>query len=216
MNKTQTAYTIPGLGANSKIYERIDWPKNWKVTHLEWQVPESEDQSLEDYITNFSKQIKADKPIIIGTSFGGILAQEIAEMVQASHCYILSSISAHDQLSPAMKLVRETKAYKVFPVKYLNQIEAVFQKIPNDKLQKRLKFYPYYLDQRDPVYIRWGIRQVLHWKGLKKRSVPLTHLHGRQDQVFPIKHIKGAQVIDNCDHAMVLTKAQRISKILNS
>ena len=54
MEKVQI-YCMPGLGASPKIFEHISLPEETFELHfLEWKIPLSLDESLEDY----AKQLK--------------------------------------------------------------------------------------------------------------------------------------------------------------
>ncbi|PHO00078.1 alpha/beta hydrolase, partial [Rhodobacteraceae bacterium 4F10] len=54
---------------------------------------------------------------------------------------------------------------------------------------------------------------VLHWK--QEESIPgIIHIHGKKDEVFPIKYIKNSIEIENGTHVMILNKAKTISEIL--
>ena len=43
----------------------------------------------------------------------------------------------------------------------------------------------------------------------------IVHIHGTKDNVFPLKHIKNAIEIKGGTHIMILTKAKKISKIID-
>ena len=42
----------------------------------------------------------------------------------------------------------------------------------------------------------------------------IVHIHGNNDGIFPIKHIKNCIVIEGGTHVMILNKAKEISKLL--
>jgi len=70
------------------------------------------------------------------------------------------------------------------------------------------------LSVRDEMYLKWSIKNVLKWKQ-NEPSKNLIHIHGTDDSVFPIKHIKNAIEIPGGTHAMILNKAKIISEIIN-
>lgn len=75
-------YFIPGTAANSKIFERIELPKDQFEMHfLEWIVPASKDETIEAYAKRFSEGIIHENPILLGVSFGGIMAQEVSKII---------------------------------------------------------------------------------------------------------------------------------------
>ena len=66
---------------------------------------------------------------------------------------------------------------------------------------------------RDPLYLNWAIYNVLHWKQDKPLD-NIVHIHGNNDGVFPMKHIKNCVEVPKGTHVMILAKAKKISKII--
>ena len=76
-----------------------------------------------------------------------------------------------------------------------------------------MKLYKEYLCVRDEKYLTWAISNVLNWQQTKPLNNTL-HIHGVEDHIFPIKHIKNCIKIEKGTHIMILTKAKSISKII--
>ena len=72
-------YLMPGMSANSLIFEKINFPSNFKLYYLDWIDP-LKNESLETYAKRFSALIMHDDPVLIGVSFGGVLVQEISKI----------------------------------------------------------------------------------------------------------------------------------------
>jgi len=86
-------YFVPGLSASSKIFEYLDLPADKYTCHyLEWITPENERESIEDYALRLCAFIKESNPILVGVSFGGIMVQEMARIVEAKKTIIISSV----------------------------------------------------------------------------------------------------------------------------
>ena len=84
-------YLMPGMSANSLIFEKIEFPSDYTLHYLEWIDP-SKDESLEDYAKRFSKLIIHNDPILIGVSFGGVLVQEISKIIKHNVAEIKTKI----------------------------------------------------------------------------------------------------------------------------
>ena len=83
---------MPGLAANSQIFKYISLPDDKFVLHyLEWLLPESIDESIEDYAKRMCEFIKEKNVILIGVSFGGIIVQEMAKIIKPIKLVIISS-----------------------------------------------------------------------------------------------------------------------------
>lgn len=214
MNKIQV-YLLPGLGANTRIFERLEWPEEVSIHPMDLLQPLSKEESIEEYIRRFCKTIDREEgpKVIIGVSFGGIIAQEMAKYLEFDKIIIISSIKSNRELSPSLQFFKKTNTYKLFPSKQLGNIEKLALKISSGKTKIRISRYDYYLTRRDPLYIDWCIDKIMNWK--QEESKPgLIHIQGEKDEIFPVKHLKGYIPIAGGDHAMIITKAKKISQIL--
>lgn len=207
-------YFVPGLAANTKIFERISLPEeHFELHFLDWMLPTSIDESIEEYAERLCAKIQHKNPVLIGVSFGGIIVQEMSKIIDCKKIIIISSVKNNKEFPKRFKLVQVTKAYKLFPSKVISNIESYERYFFNDYLKKRAELYKIYLSIRDKKYLQWAIYNVLHWK--QEKSIPeIIHIHGKKDEVFPIKHIKNSIEIENGTHVMILNKAKTISEIL--
>lgn len=213
MTKTHL-YFMPGLAASSKIFEYLSLPeKVFELHFLEWLIPNSIDESIETYAQRMCTNIQHKNPILIGVSFGGILVQEMSKIIPCKKVIIISSVKSNKELPKRLKLALITKVYKLFPSKIIANIEKYEHYFFNDYLKKRAELYKIYLSVRDPNYLQWAIYNVLHWQQ-NKELANIIHIHGKKDEVFPIKHIKNSIEIENGTHVMILNKAKKISKLL--
>lgn len=213
MNKTHI-YFVPGLAANTKIFERISIQKSTLKLHfLEWILPLSINESLESYAQRMCEKIEHKNPILIGVSFGGVMVQEMSKIINCKKVIIISSIKNRNELPKRLKIAQKTKAYKLFPIKIIENIETYEQYFLSDYLKKRAKLYKLYLSVRNTTYLKWAIQTILNWQQ-KETLQNVSHIHGSNDEIFPIKHIKNSIEINEGTHIMILNKAKIISKIL--
>lgn len=213
MSKTHL-YFVPGLAANTKIFERISLPEeHFELHFLDWMLPTSIDESIQDYAQRLCAKIQHKSPILIGVSFGGIMVQEMSKIIDCKKIIIISSVKNNKEFPKRLKLAQITKVYKLFPSKVIANIESYERYFFNDYFKKRAELYKIYLSIRDKEYLQWAIYNVLHWK--QEESIPgIIHIHGKKDEVFPIKYVKNAIEVENGTHVMILTKAKTISEIL--
>jgi pimeloyl-ACP methyl ester carboxylesterase len=204
MNKI-SVYFIPGLAASSAIFERIVLPKDQFDTYLlEWDIP-LENETLSEYAKRICNKITAENPVLIGVSFGGILVQEMAKFVNAKKIIIISSVKSNKEFPRRMILAKNTKAYKLFPISLVANIENLAKFSFGIKVNQRLKLYEKFLSLRDSSYLEWAIKQIIHWdRTVVDKNV--IHIHGDQDAIFPIKYIKNCIVVKGGTHIMILNK----------
>ncbi len=207
-------YFVPGLAASIDIFEYLELPKEtYEIHYLDWLIPLSENETLEDYAARMCKRIQHDNPVLIGVSFGGIMVQEMSKIVPTRKTILISSVKTKYELPRRLQIARTTKAYKLFPTKAIVNIESFAKYAFGSMAQKRIDLYRKYLSMRDEIYLPWAVYHVLHWQ--QETPLPnIIHIHGDADGVFPIKHIKNCTIIEGGTHVMILNKAKKISELL--
>ncbi|KAF2513722.1 alpha/beta hydrolase [Flavobacterium zhairuonense] len=208
-------YFMPGLAASPAIFERIKLDESVFETHLlEWEIPKQK-ESLSDYAFRISQKIKHENPILIGVSFGGILVQEISKHIKAQKVIIISSVRSNLEFPRRMKIGKTTKAYKLIPMKLILNIENLAKYSFGEKVKKRIKLYEKFLAVRDLHYLQWAVESVILWD---RSAVDdnVIHIHGDQDDVFPIKYINKCIVVKGGTHIMILNKYKWLNENLPS
>ena len=207
-------YFMPGMGANSKIFERIRFDENMYSFHfLEWLEPFKK-ESLVDYCKRLIENIHHENPVLIGVSFGGVIVQEIAKLIPVRHVIIISSVKNVSEFPLRMIWARRLKLYHIFPTKYVNQLEDFTKKIVSSKkIKHRIEMYKAYLTMRSSNYLNWAFKQMIEWKNEHPIS-NIIHVHGDKDHIFPSKHIKDAIILKNATHVLVLMQASWLNKNL--
>ena len=207
-------YFVPGLAASSKIFEYLKFPEEkYELHFLEWLLPLSEKETIEDYAQRMAISITESSPVLIGVSFGGIIVQEISKYLSPKKIILISSVKSRDELPKRLKAIQLTKAYKLFPAKAITNIEELSIYAFGNFAKKRVGLYKEYLSIRNEKYLAWAIYNMLHWQQISPLKNTL-HIHGNNDGVFPIKHIKNCVTINKGTHIMILNKAKSISKII--
>lgn len=196
---------MPGLAASSLIFERIELPENIFEMHLlDWEMPLI-GETLTAYAQRMSQLITEENPVLIGVSFGGVLVQEIAQFLNPKKVIIISSVKTNLEVPLRMKFAKSTKAYKLLPTSWLQNVELIAKYSFGDAIKQRLKLYEKYLSMREKVYLDWAIEQMLLWKRTQPDPT-VIHIHGTLDEVFPVKNIKNYIPVSGGTHIMILSK----------
>ena len=198
-------YFMPGMCANSLIFERIKLSPNFKSHYLSW-IPPLQNESLRNYVLRLSKYIKHENSVLIGVSFGGVIVQELSKILKIKKVIIISSVKSNKELSNSMKFAKKTKSYKLLPLTWLEDFESLLVFVLGPKIKRKVNLYRKYLSVRDENYLKWAIKELVNWK----QSIPLKnviHIHGTYDLVFPVLNLKNYIPIERGDHTMILRRA---------
>ncbi|WP_396171708.1 alpha/beta hydrolase [Flavobacterium sp.] len=206
-------YFMPGLAASSAIFEKISLSEAiFETILLEWEIP-LDNETLSQYAKRIALKVTHPNPVLVGVSFGGILVQEMAQFIDARKVIIISSVKTNLEFPKRMKVAKATKAYKLIPTNLFANIESLSAFSFGSKINQRLKLYEKFLRVRDKHYLDWAVEQVILWE----RTVAdegVIHIHGDEDDVFPIKNIQNCMVVKGGTHVMILTKYKWLNENL--
>ena len=212
-------FCISGLGADERIFKNLH-VEGVNFHHIKWLTPEK-DETIQHYAQRLAEQIFSPQPILLGVSFGGMLAIEISKIILVDKIILISSIKSYTELPNWMKRCGKLKLDKLIPKKQIGSIKPlkVIRPIQDYFLgaqtPEEKKIANEYRDTVDPVYLKWSINQILNWK-CDCTSTKLFHLHGDNDHIFPIKKVKPTHIISKGGHLMVMSRCEEINKILQS
>tara|TARA_B100000767_G_C19570791_1_gene453115 strand:- start:118 stop:777 length:660 start_codon:yes stop_codon:yes gene_type:complete len=208
-------YFVPGLAAGPEIFEHLELSsEKYDLNYLKWIKPLALEESISNYAMRMTDNITHKNPVLIGVSFGGIMVQEMSKYIDTKKIIIISSVKSNNELPKRFKMAKFTKVYKFFPTKIVSNFEDYAKYFLGKSLKKRAEIYKKYLSVRSKSYLNWSINSILNWKQEKPQN-NIIHIHGTSDHVFPIKNIDNAIEIEGGTHVMILTKAKKISKIID-
>ena len=213
--KKTHCYFVPGLAASKEIFKNIRLPEtDFEIHILEWLIP-NKDETLSAYAKRMCERISHENPVLIGVSFGGVVAQEMSDFVALQKLIIISSVKTKHELPRRLKIVKNTGIYKVLPTGWALSVKDLTKLAIGPKSRKRLRLYQEYLWMRDKTYLDWAIKQMVCWDRDKVLR-EVVHIHGDADIVFPIKNLKPDFVIPNGTHVMILNKGSKVSALLQN
>lgn len=216
MNQKKTCiYFVPGLAASKEIFKNIRLPEEqYGVFILEWLIPEK-DELLETYARRMAALVTEPNAVLVGVSFGGVMAQEMSAFLSLKKLIIISSVKTRHELPKRLKFARKTGAYKLVPTSWALSVKDLTKFAIGPRSRKRLNLYQEYLSVRDKWYLDWSIKQMVCWER-EIEVAGVVHIHGDADIVFPIKHIKNTIILEGGTHVMVLNKGSKVSKLLEN
>lgn len=211
----QKIYCIPGFGTDEKIFSNLTID-NAALVYINWLDPLPK-ESYPDYVQRMAAKIDETEPVIIGVSFGGMVALEIARTRKVKQVILISSIKTTDELPRKWRLIGRLKLNKVFPIKRIQATET-FYALANKRVgaftEEEKAFANNYRRIIKTNYMIWALHQILNWKN---KEVPenIVHIHGTDDLIFPVKTSHPTHIIQGGTHMMVMNRAAEVSAIIN-
>ena len=207
-------YLLSGLGADYRVFRRL---KIQGVTTqlIEWIQPKK-NESLESYTQRLLPQIQEETPIhLLGVSFGGIIAQELAKIKSCKSLTIISSVKSKEEYSLPLKIVRKIRIDKIVPIsvlKWLGKISGPFFFGVSAKEEKIM--LRGIMDDTEKEFLKWAIDKILTWEGNNHQRI--YHIHGSADRIFPVRRLLNYQSIEKGGHLMIYNRAEEINRLVES
>jgi pimeloyl-ACP methyl ester carboxylesterase len=207
-------YLFSGLGADERAFGRLDFYPA-KTYHIKWHRPLAQ-ESIQEYAQQIAEQITELNPILIGLSFGGIMAIEVSKVLPAYQQLILiSSVKTKNEIPWYFRWAGKIGLYKLILTGLLKVTNPFIYWLFGLKNKEDKQLFKAMLKDADSVFMKWAIRQILTWQN-KGMPSNLIHIHGKTDRLLPIRYIKNALKIDNAGHFMIYNQAVIINDILKA
>ncbi|HEU5289478.1 MAG TPA: alpha/beta hydrolase [Cyclobacteriaceae bacterium] len=202
-------YLLSGLGADKRVFDFLDF-SDYQVRHIEWISP-NENESIESYAQRLSDQIQNQKPILIGVSFGGMMAVEIAKLREPEKVILISSAKTKHDIPMLYWLAGMSNIVKILPgslFKKVNSLTYWFFGAHGTIEQAMLRKI---ISDTDDTFLKWAINQITNWKN--ETIIRNTFLiHGNQDRILPNK--KPDFIIEKGGHLMITNRPAEINSII--
>ena len=120
-------YFISGIGADKRVFSFLDL-SFCEPVYVDWIEPLKQ-ESLESYALRLRKEIRESHPTVVGISFGGMLATEMAKADANLKAIIISSNKTADEFPSYLRIGKYFPFYKWLPGKFISKLSAT--PIPN-------------------------------------------------------------------------------------
>ena len=211
-NALKDIYCISGLGADERVFQKLEF-QGYQPVHICWVEPKKR-ESISEYSMRLTTQIESERPILIGLSFGGIMAVEMAKHIDTEKVILISSTKNELEVPFYFKIFRWLPIYQLLPAKlmlWLGQLIASWffslETVAERKLFKAILF------DTNARFFKWAIHQVVIWKN---ELIPhnVYHIHGKSDRIFPFRFVSEDFSVENGGHLMIMNRAELVSNLI--
>lgn len=210
-----TLYFLSGLGADKRVFKKLILPEKYNIVHIDWIIPQP-NESVGHYAQRLSAIIKTNEPFsIIGLSFGGIMANELAKITHPEKVILISSVAASNEIPWYFKPFKYLAVYQLISKNHLKKKNKILYWIMGAHTMKEKVLMHQIAKETDLTFFKWAITQLLNWK----QKLPVTNvsrIHGTCDNIFPIKNTIHAHEIHGGGHLTVYAQAHEVSALLTS
>jgi len=206
-------YILGGLGTDERIFQYIDF-SGFAVHYIKWVSPVKA-ETIQSYAKRITEQIHVQKPILIGVSFGGIMAVEIAKLIATEKVILISSAKTRNELPFYYRLAGILQFHKLLPARLLKYPNYFAYWLFGVKNRRDKDLLAAILRDTDKGFLRWAIGTIATWKN-KYKHTNLLHLHGTADRILPSSFIKDAIPVQAGGHFMIVNKSDLLTTMLRN
>ncbi|MBA4139033.1 MAG: alpha/beta hydrolase [Segetibacter sp.] len=206
-------YFLPGLGADKRGFSFLDL-SFCQPQFIQWPTP-MPNETLPSYAERLFTLINDEEATIVGLSFGGMLATEIAKQHPKTKAIIISSAKTYREIPMYLRFWKRLPIYNLI-VKERTKTSSRFvlqilgaQGIEQKKVQHEI------LMSSNPAFTRWAMDAIVKWNNI---VVPknVIHIHGTADRLLPYRYVKADYTVAGGEHVMIMDKAPEVSALLKT
>jgi pimeloyl-ACP methyl ester carboxylesterase len=205
----KSVYLLSGLGADSRVFDFLSFDY-CHVRNLVWIAPEQH-ETIRSYAARLLQQITVKRPILVGVSFGGIIAIEIAKLVDIEKVVLISSVKTRFDIPRHFRLAGWMRLHRFVPAALFKMVNPVTYWFFGTTGASERELLKEIIKDTDIQFVEWAIASILTWTN-EDMLDNLTHVHGTRDRIFPLRtaHFKVA----DGGHLMIVDKAHEVTRIL--
>jgi len=204
-------YFISGLGADERAFAYLDLPGVEKV-YLNWLEPLPK-ETMQHYAQRMADRITTPNPVIVGLSFGGMMAMEIAKLIPVKQLILISSAKTKNELPPYFRFCRYLPLHKLLPLDTIGMQPTIMRFFFGARTPNQQAILKQIIQNSVKGFNQWAINQVVNWNNTTI-AAPVVHLHGNADNLLPLRFVQANYIIAGGDHFMVGTKAKKLSELI--
>lgn len=207
MNKI---YIFSGLGVDKRVFATIDF-SGLNISFVDWIDP-LKNETFESYAERISKDFEKHS-ILIGLSFGGMLAVEVSKIIPVKNVILIASAKNKNELPKWFLIAGKLKLNRIVPASLLKTTNFVTNWLFGVTTSTEKLLLKNIIKHTNPTFLKWAINQIVNWKNI---DIPQNciHIHGTKDRILPSKHLKVDYTIKNGSHFMTVNKAKEIERII--
>lgn len=184
------------------------------IHFLPWLTPNHE-ESFEAYVRRFSAQVdRADGSVLIGVSFGGMIALELSRFLNFQKVILISSAVEHKQVFSLFRGLGKMGLFQILPKWLLVPPGILRDWLFGVVLKPERLLLRAIIKDTDLIFLRWALFQIANWKP-KQLPENLQIIHGTADRLLKPPAYPSTVRIKGGGHLMILDRADEISAFIN-
>lgn len=205
----KSIYVFSGLGTDERVFQNIDFGDHI-TTFIRWIKPNDKER-IESYAKRLTEQIHNDQPILVGLSFGGIMATEVGKLIDTEKIIIIASAKIRKEIPFYYLLAGRLRLHKLLPARFLVRPNAFNNWLFGTQTEQEKKLLSEIFKDTDISFLKWAIDKIVTWKNEVEHK-NINHIHGTADRILPYRFVTCDLTVEHGGHFMTVNKANEITE----
>ncbi|WP_338868768.1 alpha/beta hydrolase [Spirosoma sp. SC4-14] len=205
----KSIYIFSGLGADERVFKHLDF-SGFDTTFIRWTQP-TKGETIEHYACRLKEQIGTERPILLGLSFGGIMAIEVAKHIDTEKIIIIASAKTKNEIPFYYRLAGRLNIHKLLPIAIMKRPNVLSYWFFGTQSNNDKRMLANILHDTNAEFLKWSIDKIVKWKNQTLHK-NLMHIHGTADKILPLCFVDCDLKVSCGGHFMTVNKADELTK----
>lgn len=168
------------------------------------------------YAGRLAEQINATEPYcLLGVSFGGMLAVEMARLMKPSLTIIVSSVRQGCELPWYARLIGSLGFHHLALPSLMFPLAPLVYPMLGAVSDADRALIRSLLKDTDHRLFRWSMDRAIRWR-FTGETPGLIHIHGTADRILPAEYVNPDYLVKGGTHLMIYNRASEISTLIDT
>lgn len=196
---------MPGMGADSGMYPRVHYQHMSGVDFVDWP-PYQGETTITALARRMIDEYKISSACIVGgASLGGMVAVEIARLLNSDRVILIGSTTHKAAIHPALM-----RLSGVAHLAHVSQLQWIAGKINRSGENLFLSMF----ENADGDFMKAMAQAICHWRGMDGHRCRVHHIHGASDKVI-LPPSRGATIVPGAGHLLPMTHGDVVARFIH-
>jgi pimeloyl-ACP methyl ester carboxylesterase len=184
-------FILPGMGASASMYNALRRTVDFEINFINWPDYRGEKTYTEVAHRIITEHGISDGDIVGGSSLGGMVALEVAKIVNPKAIILLGSAVTSKEVQNILAIIA--------PLASVTPISVIQVLVGKNKNLVSSMFA-----DTNPEFIRAMCTYLSSWAGYQGSLEKIFRLHGKKDLVIPCP-TSGCDIVEDAGHLIAMT-----------
>lgn len=210
--KTRLVF-LPGLGADSRLFhpQRSAFKNSINPA---WLTPQK-NETLPQYAQRWAKKLKLKKGcVLVGVSFGGMVALEMARHVKPKAVLLIGSCRVPQSVPLVLRVAGSFPAWPLIGKALVNLFPFGRKWFLGAQTKEQQDLLTQMFLETPNPFLLWTVGAIRGWAGFNGKFTNVHHVHGDNDHLIPIQNVRPDKVIQGGGHVINLTHPREVNEFI--